>query len=179
MPRAEEAVVAAVGLVADVAHESGVPLIVDNTIATPYLIRPFEHGADIVVHSATKFLGGHGTVIGGVIVDGGSSTFAVAASDENGDCSTYYTGTCDGATVSTQYGSGSWSGSACSGVAVQMAGADAGKLLPYLPPEALQGDAWAASAAGARHLERLRLCGAALLKCLIESYAVGPQLADL
>lgn len=57
--------------VADVAHEAGVPLIVDNTIATPYLIRPFEHGADIVVHSATKFLGGHGTVIGGVIVDGG------------------------------------------------------------------------------------------------------------
>ena len=47
------------------------PLIVDNTIATPYLIRPFEHGADIVVHSATKFLGGHGTVIAGVIVDGG------------------------------------------------------------------------------------------------------------
>ena len=57
--------------VADVAHESGVPLIVDNTIATPYLIRPLEHGADIVVHSATKFLGGHGTVIGGIIVDGG------------------------------------------------------------------------------------------------------------
>ncbi|MDF2442047.1 MAG: O-acetylhomoserine (thiol)-lyase, partial [Subtercola sp.] len=58
-------------LVADVAHENGVPLIVDNTIATPYLIRPFEHGADIIVHSATKFLGGHGTVIGGVLVDGG------------------------------------------------------------------------------------------------------------
>jgi O-acetylhomoserine (thiol)-lyase len=58
-------------LVADVAHENGIPLIVDNTIATPYLIRPFEHGADIVVHSATKFLGGHGTVIAGVIVDGG------------------------------------------------------------------------------------------------------------
>ncbi|MHA4874932.1 PLP-dependent transferase, partial [Enterococcus faecium] len=57
--------------VADVAHESGVPLIVDNTIATPYLIRPFEHGADIVIHSATKFIGGHGTTIGGVIVDGG------------------------------------------------------------------------------------------------------------
>ena len=55
-----------------VAHEAGVPLIVDNTIATPYLIRPFEHGADIVVHSATKFLGGHGTVIGGAIVDGGT-----------------------------------------------------------------------------------------------------------
>ena len=58
-------------LVSDVAHEHGIPLIVDNTIATPYLIRPFEHGADIVVHSATKYLGGHGTVIGGVIVDGG------------------------------------------------------------------------------------------------------------
>ncbi|MGN8027344.1 bifunctional o-acetylhomoserine/o-acetylserine sulfhydrylase [Microbacterium sp. 22242] len=60
--------------VADVAHEAGVPLIVDNTIATPYLIRPFEHGADIVVHSVTKFLGGHGTTIGGAIIDGG--TFA-------------------------------------------------------------------------------------------------------
>jgi O-acetylhomoserine (thiol)-lyase len=59
-------------LVAGIAHESGIPLIVDNTIATPYLIRPFEHGADIVIHSATKFLGGHGTVIGGVIVDGGT-----------------------------------------------------------------------------------------------------------
>ncbi len=58
--------------VATVAHEVGVPLIVDNTIATPFLIRPFEHGADIVVHSATKFLGGHGAVIGGVIVDGGT-----------------------------------------------------------------------------------------------------------
>src|SRR5690554_1374253 len=58
--------------VADVAHSNGVPLIVDNTIATPYLIRPFEHGADIVIHSATKFLGGHGTVMGGVIVDGGT-----------------------------------------------------------------------------------------------------------
>ncbi|KDP90461.1 MULTISPECIES: bifunctional o-acetylhomoserine/o-acetylserine sulfhydrylase [Clavibacter] len=57
--------------VADVAHDAGVPLIVDSTIATPYLIRPFEHGADIVVHSATKFLGGHGTVIGGLVVDGG------------------------------------------------------------------------------------------------------------
>ncbi|CAL4860481.1 MULTISPECIES: bifunctional o-acetylhomoserine/o-acetylserine sulfhydrylase [Microbacterium] len=60
--------------VADEAHAAGVPLIVDNTIATPYLIRPFEHGADIVVHSVTKFLGGHGTTIGGVIIDGG--TFA-------------------------------------------------------------------------------------------------------
>ncbi|GAA1055716.1 bifunctional o-acetylhomoserine/o-acetylserine sulfhydrylase [Agromyces luteolus] len=60
-----------IGLVSGIAHEAGIPLIVDNTIATPYLIRPFEHGADIVIHSATKFLGGHGTVIGGVIVDGG------------------------------------------------------------------------------------------------------------
>jgi O-acetylhomoserine (thiol)-lyase len=59
-------------IVADIAHENGVPLIVDNTIATPYLIRPFEHGADIIVHSATKFLGGHGTTLGGVLVDGGS-----------------------------------------------------------------------------------------------------------
>lgn len=58
-------------LVANAAHDAGVPLIVDNTIATPYLVRPFEHGADIVVHSATKFLGGHGTVMAGVIVDGG------------------------------------------------------------------------------------------------------------
>jgi O-acetylhomoserine (thiol)-lyase len=58
-------------LVSGVAHEAGIPLIVDNTIATPYLIRPFEHGADIVIHSATKFLGGHGTVICGIIVDGG------------------------------------------------------------------------------------------------------------
>ncbi len=58
-------------LVAEVAHRADVPLIVDNTIATPYLIRPFEFGADIVVHSATKFLGGHGTVIAGIIVDGG------------------------------------------------------------------------------------------------------------
>jgi O-acetylhomoserine (thiol)-lyase len=57
--------------VSDVAHENGVPLIVDNTVASPYLVRPLEHGADIVVHSATKFLGGHGTVIAGAIVDGG------------------------------------------------------------------------------------------------------------
>ncbi|HET6824861.1 MAG TPA: PLP-dependent transferase, partial [Amnibacterium sp.] len=57
--------------IADVAHEHDLPLIVDNTIATPYLIRPLEHGADIVVESATKFLAGHGTVIAGVIVDGG------------------------------------------------------------------------------------------------------------
>ena len=58
--------------VAAVAHDVGVPLIVDNTIATPYLIQPLAHGADIVVHSATKYLGGHGTAIAGVIVDGGT-----------------------------------------------------------------------------------------------------------
>nr|WP_274637893.1 bifunctional o-acetylhomoserine/o-acetylserine sulfhydrylase [Microbacterium bovistercoris] len=65
--------------VADVAHAAGVPLIVDNTIATPYLIRPFEHGADIVIHAATKFLGGHGTVIAGVIVDGGTFPWSAHA----------------------------------------------------------------------------------------------------
>ena len=57
--------------VAEVAHKHGIPFIIDNTFGTPYLIRPLEHGADIVVHSATKFLGGHGTSLGGVIVDGG------------------------------------------------------------------------------------------------------------
>lgn len=57
--------------VAEIAHENGIPLICDNTFGTPYLIRPIEHGADIVVHSATKFIGGHGTSIGGVIVDSG------------------------------------------------------------------------------------------------------------
>ncbi|MEJ7650087.1 MAG: bifunctional o-acetylhomoserine/o-acetylserine sulfhydrylase [Nakamurella sp.] len=61
--------------VSAVAHEAGVPLIVDNTIATPYLLRPFEFGADIIVHSATKYLGGHGTAIGGVIVDSGKFDF--------------------------------------------------------------------------------------------------------
>ena len=62
--------------VAGVAHAAGVPLIVDNTIATPYLIRPLEWGADIVIHSATKYLGGHGTSVAGVIVDGGTFDFA-------------------------------------------------------------------------------------------------------
>ena len=57
--------------VAKIAHEAGVPLVIDNTLASPYLCRPIEHGADIVVHSATKFLGGHGTSIGGIIVDSG------------------------------------------------------------------------------------------------------------
>ncbi|QDO87515.1 bifunctional o-acetylhomoserine/o-acetylserine sulfhydrylase [Ornithinimicrobium ciconiae] len=62
--------------IADVAHEVGVPLIIDNTIATPYLTRPIEHGADIVVHSATKYLGGHGTAIGGVLIDSGNFDYA-------------------------------------------------------------------------------------------------------
>ena len=57
---------------AEIAHAHNIPLVVDSTFATPYLLRPLEHGADIVVHSATKFIGGHGTAIGGVIVDGGS-----------------------------------------------------------------------------------------------------------
>ena len=57
--------------VAEIAHRHGIPLIVDNTFGTPYLIRPIEHGADVVIHSATKFIGGHGTSLGGVIVDGG------------------------------------------------------------------------------------------------------------
>jgi O-acetylhomoserine (thiol)-lyase len=61
--------------VADVAHEVGVPLVVDNTVATPYGARPLEHGADIVLHSATKYLGGHGTAVAGVVVDGGTFDF--------------------------------------------------------------------------------------------------------
>ncbi|WNV90502.1 bifunctional o-acetylhomoserine/o-acetylserine sulfhydrylase [Umezawaea sp. Da 62-37] len=61
--------------VAEVSHEVGVPLVVDNTVPTPYLVRPIEHGADIVVHSATKYLGGHGTTIAGVVVDGGTFDF--------------------------------------------------------------------------------------------------------
>ncbi|MDR2197426.1 MAG: O-acetylhomoserine aminocarboxypropyltransferase/cysteine synthase [Coriobacteriales bacterium] len=61
---------------AKIAHAAGIPLVVDNTFATPYLVRPFEYGADIVVHSATKFIGGHGTSIGGVIVDGGTFDWA-------------------------------------------------------------------------------------------------------
>ena len=62
--------------VAGIAHEAGVPLMVDNTVATPYLIRPFEWGADIIVHSATKYLGGHGTAIAGVLVDSGNFDWA-------------------------------------------------------------------------------------------------------
>lgn len=64
----------------EIAHRHGIPLVVDNTFATPYLLRPIEHGADIVVHSATKFIGGHGTVMGGVVVDSGK--FDWAANDK-------------------------------------------------------------------------------------------------
>ncbi len=61
--------------VSQIAHEAGVPLLVDSTFTTPWLIRPFDHGADLVYHSATKFLGGHGTTIGGILVDGGTFDF--------------------------------------------------------------------------------------------------------
>ncbi|CDL90394.1 O-acetylhomoserine sulfhydrylase / O-succinylhomoserine sulfhydrylase [Clostridium tyrobutyricum DIVETGP] len=62
--------------VANIAHENKIPLIIDNTFATPYLVRPIEYGADVVVHSATKFIGGHGTTLGGIIVDGGKFDWA-------------------------------------------------------------------------------------------------------
>lgn len=62
--------------ISEIAHKHGIPLIVDNTFATPFLLRPIEHGADIVVHSATKFIGGHGTVMGGVVIDGGKFDWA-------------------------------------------------------------------------------------------------------
>ncbi len=65
--------------VSAIAHAAGIPVVVDNTFATPYLFRPLEHGADIVVHSATKFIGGHGTVMGGVIVDGGRFDWAASS----------------------------------------------------------------------------------------------------
>ena len=67
-----------IAAVAKVAHDAGVPLLVDNTVATPFVLRPLEWGADIVIHSATKYLGGHGTSIGGVIVDGGPVAIAAA-----------------------------------------------------------------------------------------------------
>ncbi|PTM98862.1 O-acetylhomoserine aminocarboxypropyltransferase [Mycoplana dimorpha] len=67
-----------IAAIAAVAHKHGLPLVVDNTMATPYLVRPFEHGADIVVHSLTKFLGGHGNSMGGIIVDGGTFDWSVS-----------------------------------------------------------------------------------------------------
>ena len=65
--------------IAEIAHKHGLPVVVDNTFGTPYLIRPLEHGADIVVHSATKFIGGHGTSLGGIIVDGGKFDWAASS----------------------------------------------------------------------------------------------------
>ena len=70
--------VADLAALAELAHRHGLPLVVDNTLASPYLVRPIEHGADIVVHSATKFLGGHGTTLGGVIVDSGKFDWAAS-----------------------------------------------------------------------------------------------------
>ncbi|WP_123043392.1 homocysteine synthase [Cohnella candidum] len=67
-----------IAAVAAIAHENGIPLIVDNTFPSPYLLRPIEHGADIVLHSATKFIGGHGTSIGGIVVDGGKFDWAAS-----------------------------------------------------------------------------------------------------
>ena len=64
--------------IADIAHQYGLPLVIDNTFGTPYLIRPIEHGADIVIHSATKFIGGHGTTLGGVVVDSGRFDWAAS-----------------------------------------------------------------------------------------------------
>ncbi len=88
-------VVVDIQAIADIAHAAGVPLIVDNTLATPYLCQPIKHGADIVVHSLTKFLGGHGTSVGGIVVDAG--TFDWAASDKFPEISApnpCYHGTC-------------------------------------------------------------------------------------
>ena len=69
--------------IAEIAHKHGIPVVVDNTFGTPYLIRPFEHGADIVVHSATKFLGGHGTTLGGIIVESGKFDWSASGKYPN------------------------------------------------------------------------------------------------
>ena len=69
--------------IAELAHKKGLPVVVDNTFGTPYLIRPLEHGADIVVHSATKFIGGHGTTLGGIIVEGGKFNFKESGKYKN------------------------------------------------------------------------------------------------
>lgn len=69
--------------IAKIAHQHGLPLVIDNTFGTPYLIRPIEHGADIVVHSATKFIGGHGTTLGGIIVDSGKFDWKVSGKYKN------------------------------------------------------------------------------------------------
>ena len=69
--------------IADIAHKYGIPVVVDNTFGTPYLIRPIEHGADIVVHSATKFIGGHGTTLGGIIVESGKFNWKLSGKYPN------------------------------------------------------------------------------------------------
>ena len=72
-----------VDAVSEIAHKAGIPVVIDNTFGTPYLIRPFEHGADIVVHSATKFIGGHGTTLGGIIVESGKFDWKAAGKYPN------------------------------------------------------------------------------------------------
>ena len=69
--------------VAEIAHRHGIPVVIDNTFGTPYLIRPIEHGADIVVHSATKFIGGHGTTLGGIVVESGKFNWAASGKYPN------------------------------------------------------------------------------------------------
>ena len=76
--------------IAKIAHQHQIPLVVDNTFATPYLVRPIEHGADIVIHSATKFIGGHGVAIGGVIVDGGTKIRATLLRDTGATLSPFH-----------------------------------------------------------------------------------------
>jgi O-acetylhomoserine (thiol)-lyase len=71
-------VVVDLAALAEIAHENGIPLVVDNTLATPYLWRPFEWGADIVIHSMTKFLSGHGTSMGGIVVESGKFDWAAS-----------------------------------------------------------------------------------------------------
>ncbi|AET66134.1 OAH/OAS sulfhydrylase [Desulfosporosinus orientis DSM 765] len=93
--------------IAEIAHENGLPLIVDNTFASPYLCRPIEHGADIVLHSATKFIGGHGTSIGGVIVDSGkfnwnNGKFPGLSQPDPSYHDTVFTETCDNAAYITK-----------------------------------------------------------------------------
>jgi O-acetylhomoserine (thiol)-lyase len=69
-----------IAALADVAHGAGVPLVIDNTLASPYLCRPFDHGADLVIHSVTKYLGGHGTTMGGIVVESGKFRGTTATS---------------------------------------------------------------------------------------------------
>jgi len=82
--------------IAEIAHRHGLPLVIDNTFGTPYLIRPIEHGADIVVHSATKFIGGHGTTLGGIIVESGKFDWKAGGKyPQIADANPSYHGICD------------------------------------------------------------------------------------